>query len=143
MIDNVSVTALDAAQPLIVIESEKEIQISVGAEVLFDTGSSSLRPAAADALQKVAVLVKSYGNQSPVTLTASGGPEANQVLSEKRATAVKEWLTSQGGVPADRISIRGYRQTQPTAPNDTAEDVRGTGASRSACRRPEARDVIT
>jgi choice-of-anchor C domain-containing protein len=123
-IDNVTVTALDAKQPLSVIESEKEIQISLGAEVLFDTGSFSLRPAAADALQKVAVLLKSYGNQ-PVGIAGHtdsvGRPEANQVLSENRAAAVKDWLTAQGGVPAGRISTRGYGQAMPTATNDTAE----------------------
>jgi outer membrane protein OmpA-like peptidoglycan-associated protein len=122
-IDNVSVTALDTKQPLSVIESEKEIQISLGAEVLFDSGRFVLRPAAA-ALQKVAVLLKSYGNQ-PIAIAGHtdsvGRPEANQTLSENRATAVKEWLTSQGGVPADRISTRGYGQSQPAASNDTAE----------------------
>jgi outer membrane protein OmpA-like peptidoglycan-associated protein len=123
-IDNVSVTALDADQPLSVIESEKEIQISLGAEVLFDSGRFVLRPAAADALQKVAVLLKSHGNQ-PIAIAGHtdsvGRPEANQVLSENRAAAVKDWLTSEGGVPADRISTRGYGQSQPAATNDTAE----------------------
>ena len=52
-IDNVTVTALDATQPLSVIESEKQIQISLGAEVLFDSGSFSLRPAASDALHRL------------------------------------------------------------------------------------------
>jgi outer membrane protein OmpA-like peptidoglycan-associated protein len=123
-IDNVSVTALDTKQPLSVIESEKEIQISLGAEVLFDSGRFLLRPAAADTLQKVAVLLRSYGNQ-PIAIAGHtdsvGRPDANQALSENRATAVKEWLTSQGGVPAARISTRGYGQSQPAATNDTAE----------------------
>jgi outer membrane protein OmpA-like peptidoglycan-associated protein len=123
-IDNVTVTALDTKQPLRVVESEKEIQISLGAEVLFDSGRFSLKPAAADALQKVAVLLKSYGNQ-PIAIAGHtdtvGRPEANQTLSENRATAVKNWLTSQGGVPAGRISTRGYGQSQPAATNDTAE----------------------
>ena len=123
-IDNVSVTALDTRQPLSVIETQKEIQISLGAEVLFDTGRFSLRPAAADALQKVAVLVKSYGSQ-PIAIAGHtdsvGRPDANQLLSENRAAAVKEWLTSRGGVAANRISTRGYGQSQPAATNDTAE----------------------
>ena len=78
--------------------------------------------------------MKSYGNQ-PIAIAGHtdsvGRPEANQVLSENRANAVKEWLASRGGVPADRISTRGHGQTQPTAANDTAEDVRRIGASRS------------
>jgi len=120
----VSVTALDTRQPLTVTESEKEIQISLGAEVLFDSGRFALRPAAADALQKVAVLVKSYGGL-PVLIAGHtdsvGRPDANQLLSENRAAAVKEWLTPQGGVPAERITAKGYGQTAPTATNDTAD----------------------
>ncbi len=123
-IDNVSVTALDARQPLSVTENEEEIQISLGAEVLFDSGRFALRPAAADALQKVAVLVKSYAGL-PVLIAGHtdsvGRPDANQTLSENRAAAVKEWLTSQGGVPAERITTKGYGQTAPTATNDTAD----------------------
>jgi outer membrane protein OmpA-like peptidoglycan-associated protein len=55
-------------------------------------------------LSKVAVLLKSYGNQAIAIAghtDSVGRPEANQLLSENRATAVKEWLTSQGGVPAE------------------------------------------
>jgi outer membrane protein OmpA-like peptidoglycan-associated protein len=91
---------------------------------LFDSGSFLLRPTAADALQKVAALVKSYPTL-PMLIAGHtdsvGRPEANHALSENRAAAVKEWLTSRGGVAADRISTRGYGQTQPTATNDTAE----------------------
>lgn len=123
-VDNISVTALDTRQPLNVTESEKEIQISLGAEVLFDSGRFSLRPTAADALKKVAVLVKSYPGL-PVLIAGHtdsvGRPEANQVLSENRAAAVKEWLTSQGGVPPGRITTKGYGQIAPTATNDTAD----------------------
>lgn len=50
-----------------------------------------------------------------------GRPEANQALSENRANAVRKWLTSQGGVPAARISTRGCGHSQPGATNDTAE----------------------
>jgi len=123
-IDNVSVTALDARQPLSVTESEKEIRISLGAEVLFDSGRFALRPAAADALQKVAVLMKSNPGL-PILIDGHtdsvGRPEANQVLSENRAAAVKEWLTSQGGVPPERVTTKGYGQTVPAATNDTAD----------------------
>jgi choice-of-anchor C domain-containing protein len=54
-IDNVVVTP-DPAGPLSIRESEQEIQIQLGAEVLFDTGRFDLKPAAAAALQGVARL---------------------------------------------------------------------------------------
>lgn len=48
-IDRVAVVLIDEG-PLRVIESEREIQVSLGAEILFDTGESTLRARAAAAL---------------------------------------------------------------------------------------------
>ena len=43
----------------------------------------------------------------------------NQILSENRANAVKNFLTSQG-ITAE-ITIKGYGESRPIASNDTAE----------------------
>jgi outer membrane protein OmpA-like peptidoglycan-associated protein len=40
------------------------------------------------------------------------------VLSEQRANAVRDWLTSHG-VAADRLVARGYGQEKPLVPNVT------------------------
>ena len=45
--------------------------------------------------------------------------EYNQVLSEKRANSVKNFLVSQG-VTAE-ITTKGYGESKPVASNDTAE----------------------
>ena len=52
-----------------------------------------------------------------------GDPAANQLLSKKRAEAVREWLTANAGstFPAERISARGYGDTTPVADNKTAD----------------------
>jgi outer membrane protein OmpA-like peptidoglycan-associated protein len=55
-IDRVEVTLVDA-DPLRVVESDREIRVSLGAEILFDTGESTLRPAATAALRQLAVLI--------------------------------------------------------------------------------------
>jgi len=44
-IDNVAVVP-DPAAPLEVVETEKELQVSLGSEILFDTGRYDLKPAA-------------------------------------------------------------------------------------------------
>jgi OmpA-OmpF porin, OOP family len=49
-----------------------------------------------------------------------GTPDANQALSEQRARAVVAWLVAHG-VPATRLSSRGWGQTQPIADNSTED----------------------
>lgn len=52
-----------------------------------------------------------------------GDPMANQLLSKRRADAVKEWLMANAGssFPSERISTKGYGDTEPIADNKTAE----------------------
>ena len=54
---------------------------------------------------------------------AVGDESYNQVLSEKRAEAVRNFLTERG-VAADRISVVGYGEASPRATNDTVEGRR-------------------
>ncbi len=49
-----------------------------------------------------------------------GGDAANQTLSEARAAAVAKALTDKG-VPAERLTSKGYGETQPLDPALTAE----------------------
>jgi outer membrane protein OmpA-like peptidoglycan-associated protein len=50
-----------------------------------------------------------------------GKPDFNQRLSESRARSVGDWLIAHG-IPAERISTRGYGATKPRAPNDSEEN---------------------
>jgi OOP family OmpA-OmpF porin len=53
--------------------------------------------------------------------TDSTGADAyNQALSERRANAVLKYLVD-AGVPAARLSARGFGESEPVADNDTAE----------------------
>jgi OOP family OmpA-OmpF porin len=54
---------------------------------------------------------------------AVGSSDFNQVLSEKRAEAVKAYLVAHG-VAAERVSVVGYGEAQPRASNDTIEGRR-------------------
>ncbi len=54
--------------------------------------------------------------------TDSMGPEAyNQGLSQRRAEAVIEVLTSRFGIDGSRLEAKGYGESQPVASNDTEE----------------------
>jgi OmpA-OmpF porin, OOP family len=55
----------------------------------------------------------------------SDGSEAyNQSLSERRAAAVRDYLIDEGGINADRIEIKGFGESKPIVPNDSAANKR-------------------
>lgn len=122
-IDRVAVVVLDDG-PLKVTESEREIQVSLGAEILFDTGESTRRPRATVALGELAALIRDHPDL-PIEIeghTDSVGTRANNArLSQERAEAVKRWLAANGSVPESRMTTRGFGPTRPVAPNTTAE----------------------
>ena len=51
---------------------------------------------------------------------SDGSDEANQLLSERRAQAVRDYLVA-SGVPVARLDAAGYGETRPIAGNDTDE----------------------
>jgi outer membrane protein OmpA-like peptidoglycan-associated protein len=48
-----------------------------------------------------------------------GGEAYNQLLSEQRGTAVRDYLTHEG-MPGNSVTSRGFGKTQPVASNETA-----------------------
>jgi len=135
VIDNVTVTVQPADQQLEVTESAKEIEVRMGAEILFATAEYTLQPAAAPTLERLAALLKEHPGL-PILIQGHtdnvGSPESNRVLSERRAQAVKDWLVSQPGMAATVISTKGLGETAPVATNATA-------AGRQKNRRVEIR----
>jgi outer membrane protein OmpA-like peptidoglycan-associated protein len=92
-------------------------------DVLFDTGRSSLRPAAREKLAKIAGIVSGHpGLRLDVEgyTDSVGGDAYNQQLSEQRGESVRGYLTQQG-MAAGSVSSKGFGKTQPVASNDTAQ----------------------
>jgi len=91
-------------------------------DVLFETNSFSLRPAARERLAKVAGILLAYPDLRLEVdgHTDSVGSDAyNQQLSEKRAASVRDYLAQQG-IPISSIVVMGFGKTQPIASNATA-----------------------
>jgi outer membrane protein OmpA-like peptidoglycan-associated protein len=92
-------------------------------DVLFDTGSSTLKPGAREKLAKISGIVLAHPGlslQIEGHTDSVGTDEFNQELSGRRADAVRDYL-AQEGVPASSMIAKGFGKTQPVATNDTPE----------------------
>lgn len=103
-------------------DTPRGLVVNMG-DVLFDTGKADLRPAAREALAKLSGIVLNYPSLQLMIeghTDSTGTEEFNQMLSEKRADAVRDYLVVQG-LPADKIAAQGLGQSMPVADNKTAE----------------------
>ncbi len=98
------------------------IQVDLPADVLFDFDKSDIRSDAAQALSKLAIIIRAQP-KGPVHLeghTDSIGDNAyNQKLSERRAGSVRNWLIEKEGIDLSRLITKGWGETRPVASNDT------------------------
>jgi outer membrane protein OmpA-like peptidoglycan-associated protein len=92
-------------------------------DVLFDTGSYTLKPGAREKLAKISGIVLAHHGlslQIEGHTDSVGGDDFNQQLSERRADSVRDFLAEQGVAPSS-ITAHGFGKTQPVASNDTPE----------------------
>jgi OmpA-OmpF porin, OOP family len=91
--------------------------------IRFESGRSNLDLDSAgllDHLAEVALRCPTTNIEVSGHTDTDGDNAANQVLSEKRAQAVVEYLVK-AGLPASRFTAIGYGSIQPVAVNDTDE----------------------
>jgi outer membrane protein OmpA-like peptidoglycan-associated protein len=92
-------------------------------DVLFDTGSFTLKAGAREKLAKISGVLLSHPGLSMQIeghTDSVGSDDFNQQLSERRAGMVRDFLVDQG-VAGSTITARGFGKTQPVATNDTPE----------------------
>ena len=114
---------LEMVPPVPSIEANS-LLIALDSEVLFDVNKYDVRvhPEAEEVLKNLAIVLKEMDVKNfeiDGHTDSDGSDEYNQVLSEKRANSVKNFLVSQG-VTAE-ITTKGYGESRPVASNDTAE----------------------
>ena len=103
--------------------SESQIDVRLTSDVLFDYNSAELRPESRSTLSDLAGNFRRYTNELIDVeghTDATGTPDYNQSLSERRADSVKGFLIDQG-VLANHIDAVGYGATRPRAENDSPE----------------------
>lgn len=96
--------------------------ITLDSGILFDVDKYDVRPEAKRALASLATVLKEADVKAFEVdghTDSDAGDKHNQILSENRANAVKNFLASQG-ITAE-ITIKGYGKTRPVASNDTPE----------------------
>ncbi|TDN38123.1 hypothetical protein A8B98_25310 [Hymenobacter sp. UV11] len=94
--------------------------------VLFKKGEAELLPEASPALEELAATLRARpGLRLRVAghTDRVGEPGKNQVLSEQRATAVKEYLVK-AGIGPERLDTAGYGDTRPLYPSPDVRNRR-------------------
>lgn len=112
--------------------------ITIPSQALFDFGSDSLRPEAAQALITALGTEPSRADPSlPVHVSghtdSKGSREFNQALSERRARTVTQLLEDTYPNLAGRVVADGFGEDRPIAPNEI--DGHDNPAGRAANRR--------
>jgi OOP family OmpA-OmpF porin len=97
---------------------------SVKLKVNFGFDSTVVQDQYFSDLSELAEFLKRFGElQVDVEghTDSKGAEDYNQILSQRRAQAVVDYLVSQHGIDAGRLEAKGYGESQPVATNDTEE----------------------
>ncbi|MGE5505291.1 MAG: OmpA family protein [Actinomycetota bacterium] len=90
-------------------------------DVLFETGKAQLKPGAYNRLQPLATYLKQRPEAHAVIegfTDSTGTPEANRLLSQRRAEAVRDVLIGDG-IDPQRLAVQGMGEDYPIASNTT------------------------
>lgn len=99
------------------------VLLTLPQDILFDSGSSTLRSGSSDAVNKI-VQVTEFYEGDPMTVIghtdSDGDDESNQALSIARAESVVDALVA-AGADSSTTSAEGRGETEPVDTNDTDE----------------------
>ncbi|MEM6294644.1 MAG: OmpA family protein [Myxococcota bacterium] len=103
----------------------RDNKILIKEKIQFAVNSDKIQEVSFDLLNEVAKVIKDNPQIKKIEIqghaSAEGGDQHNMRLSDRRAKAVKKYLTSKGGVQKGELSAKGYGETQPIASNDTED----------------------
>lgn len=99
--------------------SSNQQPVAMPGGALFEHDKDELVASALDDLQKLAQLVAKYPNATFIIsghTDWTGTVEYNQALSERRASAVKQWLVAHAGISPERIQTIGKGSSEAIVP---------------------------
>ena len=120
-----------SAQSAQICRLQSAIKYTVNSDLLFPSGRYQMSAQGQQIIGRLAsqlapfqqnkLVVNGYTDNAPIgAQLRRQGIDSNQVLSEKRADNVMQYLISQG-VKEDMISAKGFGEQDPVASNDTAQ----------------------
>lgn len=113
------------------IEDNQAVGITMGSSDLYSVGSATLSPQGSEMLDAVGSIVSEYDDwRIDVEGHTDGQPiggalrakyESNWELSVARAAAAVRYLQFKTGIPAEKMSVRGFGEHRPVDTNETRE----------------------
>jgi len=105
------------------------LEVELGSELLFDSGSAAIHPAAVPMIDRIAAVVADIGRPARVEgftddVPLDGGPfGSNWGLSAARAASIADRL-ARARVAPDKLAAVGYGEFRPVADNRTEDGRR-------------------
>ena len=129
--DNQQLRQQIAADQVHINRLHDAVRYTVNSDLLFPSGSWHMSADGQDIIAKMAkilapgqqekIVVNGYTDNSPVGPVLSRmGVSTNEMLSQKRAENVRDYMISQGVRP-ELVAAQGFGETQPIGPNTTAQ----------------------
>lgn len=104
-----------------VVRNGNNIELIMPGNITFDVNQTTIKPSFGNTLNSVAIVLKEFENtiiQIEGHTDNTGSLNYNQLLSERRANTVRDFLLNNGIQPKRTRSV-GYGPRYPIAPNDT------------------------
>ena len=128
---NSALSAQVAADKTQICRLQGAIKYTVNSDLLFPSGGWQMNDRGKQIIANLAaklaptqqnkILVSGYTDNAPIGAALQRqGITSNDILSQKRAEDVMAFLVSQGVKP-DLVAAKGFGDTNPVAPNNTAQ----------------------
>ncbi|MEQ5834723.1 OmpA family protein [Marinobacter sp. NFXS9] len=98
-----------------------QIQLIMPGNITFDVDQSSIRSSFTDVLESVSLVLEEYDEtiiQIDGYTDSTGSASYNQLLSERRASSVRDFLLNQG-IASKRTRATGHGENSPIASNSS------------------------
>lgn len=109
--------------PVVEKPARPAASIFAGDYVYFESSSADFTQESLQVLSKVVTVMTNFPDITVEVAgytDSTGAAELNRTLSEKRALMVRDELIKRG-IAESRLTVKGYGEDNPIAPNDTAE----------------------
>ena len=114
--------------PVTITENERGVTVHIMEELLFASGSADLKQTSLVTLDTLALVLRTLTNDLRVEGHTDNVPintvqfPSNWHLSVARALTVAYYLIQRHGLLQERVSVVGYSEFQPLAPNDNIDN---------------------